>query len=93
MKKFSLSQIKQTTTSRIRFADGAGLSNVPPNTTTPSTPEMDSTNVTNTPSSDNLYTDTFNFALSKIFSQTLMSSLTSKDAILKEVRDCIITVN
>ena len=46
-----------------------------------------------TPFSDNLSTDSFYFALSKIFSNTLIASLTSNDAILEEVHDCIITEN
>ena len=58
----------------------------------PSTPGTETTTVT-TPSSDDLYTDDFNFALSKIFSSTLMDSLTFSDAILKEVRDCVIKDN
>ena len=89
----TLSHIKQTKPSKFRFADEAGPSNAPPNTTIPSTPETDTTNVTNTPSSDDIYTDTFNFALSKIFSRTLMAGLTRTNAILKEVRNCINTNN
>ena len=54
-----------------------------------SIPGTDTTNVTNTPSSDDPYTDILNFVLSKIFYRTLMASLTSKDATLKEIRDCI----
>ena len=89
----TLSQFKQTTLSKNRLADEAGPSNAPQNTTTPSTPGRGTTDFNNTPSTDDLYTDTFNFALSKIFSRTLLASLTSKDAILKEVRDCMNTNN
>ena len=81
-----------TTPSKVRFADGAGPSTAPSVPATPSTPKMDTTTVTSS-STDELYNDTFNFALSKIFSSTLMASLTSKDAILKEIRDCILTDN
>ena len=88
----TLSQIKQATPSKVRFADEAGPSTAPSAPVTPSTPGTDKTTAT-TPSSDNLYTDAFNFALSKILSSTPMASLTSKDAILTEVRDCVITEN
>ena len=91
MKK--LSQTKQTSPSKVRFADEAWHSDAPPNTTTPSTPGTDTTNVNNTPSNDNPYTDILNLVLSKIFYRTLMASLTSKDATLKEIRDCINTDN
>ena len=89
------SQIKQTTPSKFCFPDEVGPSNVPPNTNTPSTPRTDTTNVTITPSSDNLYTDTFGLALSKIFSSTLRARLTSKVAILKagHLSDCVKTDN
>ena len=59
---------------------------------TPSTPNTDTTTVTS-PSTGDRYTDTFNFTLSKIFSSTLMASLTSKDAIFKEARDCVLAEN
>ena len=84
---------QQTIRSKVRFADQARPSKAPQNTTTPSTPGMDKTHVTITPSSDDLYTDTFNFSLSKIYSRILMESLTSKVAILKEVKDSINTSN
>ena len=58
----------------------------------PITPTTDTTTVTS-PSVDDLYLNSFNFALSKIFSSSLMASLTTKDAILKERRDCILTEN
>ena len=59
---------------------------------TPSTSNTDTTTVTSL-STDDLFTDAFNFALSKIFSSMPMASLTSKDAILKEVKDCVLTDN
>ena len=85
-----LLQIKQSTPSKVRFADEAGPLTAPVVPATPVTPNTDTTTVTS-PSVDDLYLDTFNFALSKIFSSTLMASLITKDAILKEIRDCILT--
>ena len=37
------------------------------------------------------YGDAFNFALRKIFTNRLLTSLTKKDTILMEVRDCFLT--
>ena len=88
----TLMQVKHSTPSKVRFADEAGPSTAPAVQATPSIPNTDTTTVTS-PSTDDLYTDAFNFALSKIFSSTLMVSLNSKDAILKEIRDCILTEN
>ena len=85
-------QVKQSTPFRVRFADEAGPSSVQAVPATPITPTTDTTTVTS-PSVDDLYLDSFNFALSKIFSSSLMASLTTKDAILKEIRDCILTEN
>ena len=36
---------------------------------------------------------TFENIVSKMFTKSLIASLTSKDAVLKEVRDCILTIN
>ena len=88
----TLLQIKQSTPSKVRFADEAGPSTAPAVPATPVTANTDTTTVTS-PSVDDLYLDTFNFALSKIFSSTLMASLATKDAILKEIRSCILTEN
>ena len=88
----TLMQVKQSTPSKVRFADEAGPSTAPAVQATHSTPNTDTTTVTS-PSTDDLYTDAFNFALSKIFSSTLMAFLTTKDAILKEIRDSILTEN
>ena len=88
----TLLQIKQLTPSKARFADDAGPSTVPAVPATPVTPNTDTATVTS-PSVGDFYLDTFNFALSKIFSSTLMACLTTKDAILKEIRDCILTEN
>ena len=82
----TLMQVKQSTPSKVRFADEAGPSSAPAVQATPSTPKIDTTTVAS-PSTDDLYTDVLNFALSKIFSSTLMASLTTKDAIFKEIRD------
>ena len=84
-----LLQIKQSTPSKVRFADEAGPSTAPAVPATAVTPNTDTTTVTS-PSVDDLYLDTFNFALSKIFSSTLMACLTTIDAILKKIRDCIL---
>ena len=78
--------------SKVRVADEAGPSTAQVVSATPVTPNKDTTTVTS-PSVDELYLDTFNFALSKIFSSTLMASLTTKGGILKEIRDCISTEN
>ena len=85
-------QVKQSAPSRVRFADEAGPSTAQVVPATPITPTTDTTTVTS-PSVDDLYLDSFNFALSKIFSSTLLASLKTKDAILKEIRDCILTKN
>ena len=86
----TLMTVKQSTPSRVRFAEEE------PSTAqaAPATPIMPTTDTTATsPSVDDLYLDSFNFALSKIFSSSLIASLTTKDAILKEIRDCILTDN
>ena len=88
----TLMQVKQSTPSKVRFADEAGPSTAPAVQATPSTPNTDTKTVTST-STDDLYTDAFNFAISNFFSGTLMASITTKDAILKEIRDCILTEN
>ena len=61
-----LSQIKQATTSEFRFADETGPSTAPSAPVTPSTPGTDTTKVI-TGSSDDLYTDAFNFASQRFF--------------------------
>ena len=88
----TLMQVKQSTPSRVRFADEAGSLTAQVVPATPITPNTDTTTITS-PSVDDPYLDSFNFALSKIFSSTLMASLTTKDAILREIRDCILTKN
>ena len=80
----TLMQVKQSTPSRVRFADEAGPSSAQAKPATPISPTTDTTTVTS-PSVDDLYLDTFNFALSKIFSSSLMARLTTKDTILKEI--------
>ena len=88
----TLMQLKHSKPSKVRFANEAGPSTALSVPATQSTPNADTTTVTS-PSTDDLYTERFNFALSKTFSSTLMASLTSKDAILKEIRDCVLTEN
>ena len=85
-------QVKHSTTSKVPFADEAGPSTTLSVPATPSTPNTDTTTVTSL-STDDLYTDAFNFALSKKISSTLMASLTPMDGILKEIRDCVLTDN
>ena len=61
--------------------------------TTPSTPGTHTSSNTGTPSgslieeADDIY---FTETLNKLFSRKFMAILTGKDAILKEVRDCVI---
>ena len=75
-----LMTVKQWTPSRVRFAE-EGPSTAQAAPVTPITPTTDTT--ATSPSVDDPYLDSFNFALSKIFSSSLMASLTNKDAILK----------
>ena len=62
-----------------------------PSITTPTSP----THLSNasTPLTPSPYVPTFEYIVSKIFNKSLIASLTSKDAVLKEVRDCILTNN
>ena len=83
--------IRQTTAFKVRVADEARSSNAAQNTTTPSTAKTDTTKVINTLSTDDLFTNLFHFASSKVLFYTLMASVNSKDTIHKEVSDCIIT--
>ena len=83
MPKTKATKSKSTPTkARVTFSD-----------TTPSTPGTNTSSNTETPSGslidaadDICYTETFN----KVFSKKLLAILTGKDAILKEVRDCVI---
>ena len=86
----TLMTVKKSTPSRVRFAE-EGPSTVQAAPVTPITPTTDTT--ATSPSIDDLYLDSFNFALSMIFSSSPMASLATKDAILKEIRDCILTDN
>ena len=91
----TLMTVKQSTSSRVCFAE-QGPSTVQAAAATPITPTTDTTATSpsaTSPSVDDLYLNSFNFALSKIFSSSLMASLTTKTAILKEIRDCILTDN
>ena len=71
----TLMQVKQSTPSRVRFTDEAGPSSAQVVRATPITPTTDTT--VTSPSVDDLYLDSFNFSLSKIFSSSLMASLTT----------------
>ena len=63
----------------------------PLQTATPTSPAH-SSNVS-IPLTPSPHVPTFDYTVSKIFKKYLISSLTSKDAVLKEVRDCIQTNN
>ena len=58
---------------------------------TPTSPTHSSN--ASTPLTPSPHVPTFDYIVSKIFSKTLIASLTSKDAVLKEVSDCILTNN
>ena len=89
----TLMTVKQSTPSRVRFAE-EGPSKAEAAPATPITPMTIQQSLRRRPLSvDDLYLDSFNFTLSKIFSSSLMASLTTKDAIFKEIRDCNLTDN
>ena len=74
-------------------------SNSPSNTRTASSPQITTptspapfSNVS-TPLTTSPQVPTFDCIVSKIFNKSLIASLTSKGAVLKEVRDCILTNN
>ena len=83
MSKAKATRSKSTLTkARVTFSD-----------TTPSTPESNATTHTETPTGsmideavDIMFTETLN----KVFSKKFLAIMTGKDAILKEVRDCVI---
>ena len=83
MSKAKANRSKSTPTkARVTFSD-----------TTPSTPGTNTTSNTDTPTGsmieetdDILFTETLN----KVFSKKFLAILTGKDAILKEVRDCVL---
>ena len=58
---------------------------------TPTSPAHSSN--ASTPLTPSSHVPTFDYIVSKIFNKSLIASLTSKDAVLKEVRDCILTNN
>ena len=59
--------------------------------TTPTSPTHSSN--ASTPLTPSPHVPIFEYIVSKIFNKSLIASLTSKDAVLKEVRDCILTNN
>ena len=83
MPKTKATKPKSTPTkARVTFSD-----------TTPSTPTTNTSSNTKTPigsSIDAVEDVCFTETLNKIFSKKLLAILTGKDAILKEVRDCVI---
>ena len=58
---------------------------------TPTSPTPSSNS--STPLIPSPHVPTFHYIISKIFNKSLIAFLTSKDAVLKEVRDCILTNN
>ena len=60
-----------------------------PSITTPTSPAHSSN--ASTPLTPSLHVPTFEYLISKVINKSLIASLTSKDAVLKEVRDCILT--
>ena len=62
-----------------------------PLNTTPTSPTHSSN--ASTPLTPSPHVLTFEYIVSKIFNKSLIAWLTSKDAVLKEVRDCILTNN
>ena len=63
----------------------------PPINTTPTSPTHSSN--ASTPLTPSPHVPKFEHIVSKTFNKWLIASLTSKDAVLKEVRDCILTNN
>ena len=63
---------------------------MPPSTTPASPTHSSNASIPLTPSP---HVPTFEYIVSKIFNKSLIASLTSKAAVLKEVRDCILTNN
>ena len=63
----------------------------PPKNTTPTSPTH-SPNAS-TPLTPSPHVPTFEHIVSKVFNKSLIAPLTSKDAVLKGVRDCILTNN
>ena len=62
-----------------------------PHNTTPTSPTYSSN--ASIPLSPSPHVPTFEYIVSKVFNKSLIASLTSNDAVLKEVRDCILTNN
>ena len=62
-----------------------------PLNTSPTSPTHSSN--ASTPLTTSPHVPTFEYIVSKIFNKSLIASLSSKDAVLKEVRDCILTNN
>ena len=81
--------IKANTNSKVQFPDEAG----PSTRNSQQTQETNTSSATVTPSTPDLLNYAFSIALSKNFTQTLLASLTSKNAVLNEIHDCILTRN
>ena len=80
LKGKSISSRTTRASPRVSFTDNA----------TTSTPRRSSHSNLNTPLTDSPQVMSFERVVGKVFSKGLIASLTSKDAVLKEVRDCII---
>ena len=75
---------------RVRFSYSSGTAD-PPVTPTPVSPSALS-NIS-TPVTASPQTPTFDSIMIKVFSKSLIISLTKKDLVLKEVRACILIIN
>ena len=80
----------RTASQRQETSNDTRAANSPP-ITTPTSPANSSN--ASTPLTPRPLVSTFEYIVSKIFNKYLIASLTSKDAVLKEVRDCILTNN
>ena len=79
----------RTASQRQEFSNNTRAASSP--ITMPTSPAHSSN--ASTPLTPSPHVLTFEYIVSKIFNKPLFASLTSKDAVLKEVRDCILTNN
>ena len=76
---------------RIRFCDSSRTEETPTTPITPTSPPASSNNCTPLRASSQI--PRFDNIIGKVFSTAVIAFLTSKDAVLKEVRDCILNKN
>ena len=86
----NLSNNSRTANQTTQHSSTSSKASTPLNTT-PTSPTHSSN--ASTPLTPSPHVPTFEYIVSKIFNKFLIASLTSKDAVLKEVRDCILTNN